>query len=268
MKDKVVIVTGASSGIGRACAYEFAKLGSHVVLAARSMDKLLKIQKEIQATGVECLPVKTDVTIKEDCEFLIQETIKNFNKIDILVNNAGISMRATTEDCEIHVIEKLMKVNFWGTVYCTKAALPHLLKSHGSVVAVSSLAGILGLPGRCGYSASKFAIHGFMESLRIENLKNGLHVMLVTAGFTSTDIRKRALTADGSPQGYTPRKENSMMTPEQVAKKIINGLLKKKKYNIITVEGKLLYYLKAFIPGITEKSVYRVFAKEPTSPFN
>ena len=194
MKNKVVVVTGASSGIGKACAWHFAKNGSKVILAARSLEKLEIIYKEMISQGYEVLVVKSDVSIESDCKDLISKTITRFNKIDILINNAGISMRTTLEEMDLSVIKKVMDVNFYGTVFCTKYALPYLLKSKGSVVGVSSIAGYKGLPARTAYSASKFAIHGLLESLRLENLKKGLHVLIACPGFTASNIRNTALS--------------------------------------------------------------------------
>ena len=162
-KDKVIIVTGASSGIGLAAAKLFASHESKVVMAARSIEKLEHIKAEMpEPANVLC--VKTDVSKEEDCKNLIEETVKTFGHIDILINNAGISMRAMFLDLDLDVIKRLMDTNFWGTIYCTKFALPYLLESKGSVVGVISTAGYLGLPGRTGYSASKFAIRGFLST--------------------------------------------------------------------------------------------------------
>ena len=166
IKDKVVIVTGASSGIGKACVEEFANRGAKVVFCARTINKLKEIEQNLKDKGLEVFAVKTDVTIEEECKALIDITVKKYGTIDVLINNAGISMRALFKDVNIKVIKKLMDVNFWGTVYCTKFALPYLLESKGSVVGVTSIAGFHGLPGRSGYSASKFAMHGFLETIR------------------------------------------------------------------------------------------------------
>lgn len=266
-KDKVVIITGASSGIGLACAREFASIGSIVVLAARNLDALNELAVELQSQDRRCLVVGTDVASEADCRHLIDETVKTFGRIDILINNAGISMRALLSDVALDVLRRLMDVNFWGTVYCTKFALPHLIATKGSVVGLSSIAGFLGLPGRTGYSASKFAVHGFLESVRIENLYNGLHVMIMAAGFTASNIRKAALTADGSPQGDSPRAEEKMMQPEQVARAIVRAIRKRKRNKILTIIGQLTVVLRSIIPDIVDREAFRRLASEPNSPF-
>jgi len=265
-KDKVVIVTGASSGIGEAVAREFARNGSRVVLAARSEAKLSAITNDINSTGGEAIFIKTDVSIEAECKQLIEKTIEKFAGIDILVNNAGLSMRAAFLDVDVNVLHRLMNVNFWGTVYCTKFALPYLLKSKGSLIGVSSVAGFHGLPGRTGYSASKFAMHGFLETIRIENLKTGLHVMIIAPGFTSTDIRKHALTADGSEQGESPKNEQKLMSPHYVAKWVLKGISKKKRNKLLTWEGRLTALFQRIIPIVVDWAYYHEMSKEPKSP--
>jgi len=267
MKNKVVIVTGASSGIGKSLAYETAKKGAKVVLASRNTDEIKYLSEKWNNEGLETIYIKTDVTQEEECKNLIEKTVERFHTIDVLINNAGISMRAIFEELDLKVIEKVMAVNFWGCVYCTKYALPYLLKSKGSVVGISSIAGYKGLPGRTGYSASKFAMHGFLEVLRIENMKKGLHVMIACPGFTSSNIRKTALAKDGSQQGETPRNEEKMMQPDVVAKRIVSGIIKRKKSIIMTTEGILTVWLNKFFPYFTDKLVYNHMAKEPDSPF-
>ncbi len=266
MKDKVVIITGASSGIGLASAKEFARLGAKVVLAARRNDLLHAIEAELKASGYDVFAVTTDVTQEEDCQRLVQSTVEKYGKIDILINNAGISMRALFRDVDISVLKRLFDVNFWGAVQCTKYALPYLIKNKGSVVGISSVAGFVGLPGRTGYSASKYALHGFLETLRIENLKNGLHVLILCAGFTKSDIRKKALTADGSQQGFTPREEEKMMMPEDVARAITSALRWKRNYVILTLEGKMTALVKRIAPRFLEYAAYVKMANEPESP--
>ncbi len=267
MKDKTVVITGASSGIGKALAYTFAEKGSQVFLGARSKDKLQEIVKEIEAKGGKAAFYPLDVTREEECKNFILQAKETFGKLDVLINNAGISMRALFNDTTPDVLKQVMAVNFWGTVYCTKYALPFLLETKGSVVAVSSVAGIKGLPGRTGYSASKFAIHGFMESLRIENLKTGLHVLMAYPGFTASNIRNTALVADGSQQGKSPLEEGKIMPAEEVAEHIYKAVKKRKKSMVLTAEGKLTVFLSKFFTGFLDKLVYNHMAKEPDSPF-
>ena len=268
MHNKVVIITGASSGIGKALVYEFAKRGAKIAMGARNLDQLLKIETDLKSQGVESLSVQTDVTQESDCKNLIDKTVEKFGKIDVLVNNAGISMRAIFEDLELDVIRRLMDVNFWGTVYCTKFAIPYLLQSKGSLVGIISVAGFLGLPGRTGYSASKFAVRGFLNTLRVENLKKGLHVLVAAPGFTASNIRKTALVADGHQQGESPRVESNMMSAERCAQIIVNGVVKRKREIVMTlVEGKISVFLSKWFPSLLDKLAYSHMAKEPDSPF-
>ena len=175
-------------------------------------------------------------------------------------------MRALFRDVEISVLKRLFDVNFWGAVHCTKYALPYLISRLGSVVGISSVAGFVGLPGRTGYSASKYALHGFLETLRIENLKTGLHVLILCASFTKSDIRKKALTADGTPQGFTPREEEKMMMPEDVAKAIVRAIKWHRNYVILTLEGKMTALVKRIAPRFIEYAAYFKMANEPDSP--
>jgi short-subunit dehydrogenase len=268
IQDKVVMITGASSGIGRALVYEFAQQGAKIAMAARNMDELLRIEQDLQARGVEALSVQTDVSREADCRAFVEQTVERFGGVDILINNAGISMRALFEEVDLDVIRRLMEVNFWGMVYCTKYALPHLLASRGSVTGVISVAGFIGLPGRTGYAASKFAVRGFLNTLRVENLKRGLHVLVAAPGFTASNIRKSALAADGSQQGESPRAEDKMMTAEQCARIIVRGIRKRKREIVMTfVEGKISLFLSKWWPGLLDRLAYNHMAKEPNSPF-
>ncbi len=177
-KAKVVLITGASSGIGKALAFEYARKGYAVAMGARNIEALHKVEAEIAPQAAAVLSVQTDVTQEEDCKQLVQACMNTFGRLDVLINNAGISMRAMFRDLDLEVMQRVMNVNFWGTVYCTKYALPHLLQTKGSVVGVISIAGYLGLPARTAYSASKFAVRGFLDTLRVEHLKEGLHVLV------------------------------------------------------------------------------------------
>lgn len=263
---KVVLITGASSGIGRACALEFAARGAKVVVGARSEEPLHQLVAAIAQNGGDAVATCLDVTSLESCKSFVQKAVDTFGRIDVLINNAGVSMRAIFEEVELGVIRQLMDVNFWGTVYCTKMALPYLLESRGSVVGVSSIAGFMGLPGRTGYSASKFAMHGFLETLRVENQKRGLHVMIAAPGFTASNVRLNALNESGNKQGETPRDEGKMMTAEEVARRIANGVERRSRTQVMTLMGKVTVFLKRLAPSLLDKLSYAEMAKEPNSP--
>ncbi len=228
------------------------------------MDKLQQVAAQLNNPS---LIIQADVSQEGDCKQLIDETIAKFGKIDVLVNNAGITMRALFNDADIDVIRRLMDINFWGTVYCSKFALPHLLKTKGSIIGVSSIAGFKGLPGRTGYSASKFAMQGFLESLRIENHKTGLHVLIACPGYTASNIRNAGLNKEGKAQGESPLDEKKLMSAEEVAAYIARATTKRKKYLVLTPLGKLTVWLNRFFPSYIDGMVYNSVAKEKDSPF-
>ena len=263
-RDKVVVVTGASSGIGLAVARLLVSYGARVVMAARSVDKMLA---EAELMGGEVLCVGCDVTIEADCRALIDRTIDRWGRLDILVNNAGISMRAMFKDLDLSVIRRLMDVNFWGTVYCTKAALPYLLESKGSVVGVISIAGYSALPARTGYSSSKYAVRGFLDTIRIEHLKDGLNVLVFAPGYTSSNVRNAALTADGSEQGETPLEEDKLMSAEAVALKLADALRRRRSSVTLTGLGRATVWAHRLFPRLTDKLTYKYIAREADSPF-
>ncbi len=262
--NKTVIITGASSGIGEASAKFFISQGANVVLAARNIEKLDNL---CQTLGAKAIAVQADVCIENDCKLIIDKAIEKFKGIDILINNAGISMRALFKDTEVSVLKQLMDVNFWGMVYCTKFALPYILSSKGSIVSISSIAGWRGLPGRTGYSASKFAMQGFMEALRTENIHTGIQVLTICPGFTASNIRNTALNNEGKQQGESPRDESSMMTSEEVAMHIAKAIQARKKTLILTTQGKFTVLLNKFFPSFMDNIVYNHMAKEKDSPF-
>ena len=265
-KDKVIVVTGASSGIGEAMAREYAKMGAKVVMCARREQELKRIAQEIESTGGKVAYCACDVVKEEECKHLMDVAVEKFGGIDILICNAGLSMRALFDECDLKVLHRLMDVNFWGTVNCTKYALPWIQKSKGSIVGISSVAGIHGLPGRTGYSASKYAMTGFLDTIRVENLKKGVHVMTACPGFTASNVRFSALTADGTQQGETPRDEAKMMTPEQVAHIVAKGIHRRKRLCLMEWEGRGTHLLKKFFPALVDKLFYAVMANEPDSP--
>ena len=264
-RDKVIVVTGASSGIGLASARLFGSFGARVVMAARSYDKLLTLAPSV---GSDVLCVRCDVSREEDCRALVEKTVERFGRIDILVNNAGLSMRSMFKDMDLGVMRSLMDTNFYGTVYCTKYALPYLLESKGSVVGVISIAGFSALPARTGYSASKYAIRGFLDTIRIEHLYDGLHVMVFAPGYTASNVRNAALTADGSPQGKTPLEEGKLMSAEDCAMHLARGLYKRRSQVILTPLGKLTVIAHRLFPRLTDRLTYSYVGSEEDSPFH
>lgn len=263
---KVAIITGASSGIGKALAFELSKNQTIVILAARNQESLFKIKNDIINAGGTAHYILTDVTSEEDCKNLIEETVKLFGRIDILINNAGISMRANFNELNLSVIKRVMDANFYGTVYCTKYALPYLIESKGLIIGISSISGLTPLPGRTGYCASKHAMVGFLNSLRLELKIQGVKVMTVFPGFTSSEIRKKALNKDGNEQGESPRKEEKMMSSEDLTKIIIQGIKKNKREIITTFQGKITVWFYKRFPGFTDKFILKTIKKEPKSP--
>ena len=265
-KDKVIVVTGASSGIGLASARHFGRCGAKVVMAARRLETLLELAPSV-GPEENVLCVRCDVSSEADCKALIEAAVARFGGIDILVNNAGLSMRAMFKDLDLKVIHSLMDVNFWGTVQCTKYALPYLLETKGQVVGVISIAGFSALPARTGYSASKYAVRGFLDTIRIEHLKDGLNVLVFAPGYTESNVRKAALTADGSPQGETPLKEEKLMSAEDCALHLAKGLEKRKSQVVLTGLGKATVLAHNLFPRLTDKLTYGYIAKEAGSPF-
>lgn len=257
--DKVVAITGGSDGIGKAMVHAFIQAGAKVATCGRDYNKLYSLQ--MQYANVMLHTITCDVSKESDCRRFIESTIKTFGGIDILINNAGISMRALFKDADLDVLRKVMDVNFYGAVYCTKYALPSILERQGTVVGVSSIAGYRGLPGRTAYSASKFALQGWLEALRTEMLHSGVHVMWVCPGFTSSNIRNAALNDKGDPQGESPMDENSMMSAEECARQIMKAIEHRKRTLVLTFTGKRTIFMNRFFPSWTDKLVYKFFQK-------
>jgi dehydrogenase/reductase SDR family protein 7B len=266
MKDKVVIITGGSSGIGRALAEKFGAEGSKILITGRNKQELDKTVDELQKKNIAIAGFQADVSREEDNQAMALEALRLYGSIDVLINNAGISMRALFADVDLAVVKKVMDINFYGVLYATKYCLPEIMKSKGSVVGISSIAGFRGLPGRTGYSASKFALNGFLEVLRTELLKTGVHVLTACPGFTTSNIRKRSLTKDGSQQGESPRAEDKMMTAEECAHHIYRAVVKRKRTLILTTQGKLAVWLNKWWPSLADRMVYKVMAREANSP--
>lgn len=259
-QDKVVVVTGGTDGIGRALVQQLILCGAKVATCGRSQDKLYSLQMEFPGRSLHTLVA--DVSRYEDCQKLINTTVKTFGGIDVIINNAGVSMRALVADLDLSVIEKVMNINFYGAVYATKLALPYIQQRKGSIVGVSSIAGYRGLPGRSGYSASKFALQGWLEALRTEMLDSGVNVMWVCPGFTSSNIRNAALNKDGQHQGESPMDEDKMMSSDECARHILRSIEKRKRTLVLTFTGKRTIFMNKFFPALTDKMVRKFFFKE------
>jgi short-subunit dehydrogenase len=256
-KNKVVAITGGSDGIGKALVDALIPLGAKVATCARNQDKLYDLQ--LLHSGKHLHTIVADISNFNDCRNFIDSTIKVFGGIDILINNAGISMRATLEEVDIEVIEKVMNTNFSGTMYCTKLALHSIIRRKGTIVGVSSIAGYRGLPGRSGYSASKFAVHGFLEAIRTELLESSVNVMWVCPGFTTSNIRNAALNKKGQSQGESPMDEAKMMSSEKCAEYILKAIEKRKRTLVLTFNGKRTVFMNRFFPSLTDKFVRKFF---------
>jgi short-subunit dehydrogenase len=257
-----VVITGASSGIGLALAKHYAQQNNKVSICARNIDGV-----RVAFDGnplVFC--AAADVSVQQDCRQFITQAITANGPIDVLINNAGISMRALFDGIDLEVIHKLMNINYWGAVYTTYYALPSIKQNKGVVCSISSIAGYRGLPARSGYSSSKFALQGFMESLRTELLHSGVHVMWVSPGFTASNIRNVALDASGTSQGETPLQENKLMSAEQCASIIVHAIAKRKRTVVMTLQGKLAVWINKLFPGLADRLVFNHFAKEADSP--
>jgi len=261
---KVAIVTGGSSGIGKSLVLKYADEGYAVVFTGRNGERMSQVAKELGERPH--LALELDASSKEDNEKMVNETVKAFGRIDVLVCNAGISMRALFEDVELEVFERLVQINFYGAIYAKKFALPYLLESKGNIVAISSINGWRSTPARSAYSSSKFAMQGFFEALRTEVMTRGAKVLVVCPGFTSSNIRNAALTADGTVQGESPRDEKKMMTSDEVAERTYKAAKKGKRDLILTRDGKLAVLLNKIIPSRLDKMVYKMMKKEPDSP--
>jgi dehydrogenase/reductase SDR family protein 7B len=266
MKDKVVIITGGSSGIGKALAQEFGSHGSKILITGRNAQDLDATVAELKQQGIDIFGFQSDVSREDDNNKMAAAAIEKYGRIDVIVNNAGITMRALFEEVDMSVVRKVMDINFFGVLYATRACLPEIIKNKGSVIGISSIAGYRGLPARTGYSSSKFALNGFLEVLRTEMLHKGVHVLTACPGFTTSNIRKRALAKDGSAQGDSPRDEADMMSAEECARHIYHATVNRKKILILTRQGKLAVFLNKWFPVFMDKIVYKEMAKEANSP--
>lgn len=257
-QDNVVIITGASSGIGRELALQLAEQGALLSLAARNKEQLDAVANLCRQRGGEALVVPTDVTEQSQCQKLIEQTVAEYGRIDTLINNAGMTMWAHLDELQyVTCLEQIMQVNYFGSVYCTYHALPHLKKSQGRIVGVSSLAGKTGVPARTGYAASKHAMAGFFDSLRIELQDEGVSVTVVYPGFVVTEAHRRALGPDCQPLRVSPLQESKVMAVETCARIIIKAAAKRKRQEVMTLRGKIGLWLKLISPGIPDRIAKR-----------
>jgi short-subunit dehydrogenase len=251
---KVVVVTGASQGIGKALSLELAAQRPRLVLAARDEGALEEVAATGRARGAEALVVRTDVADEASCRALVQRTVEGFGGIDVLVNNAGMGMLARFEDVtDLSLYERLMRVNYLGSVYPTFYALPHLKRSRGQVVAVSSLAGLAGVPMRTAYAATKHAQIGFFDSLRVELMGTGVSVTVVAPYFVQSEIRRRSPGPDGRTVEASPVKEGEIMSAEECARRIVRAMEKRQRMLVMTLKGKLGRWVKLVVPGLVDR---------------
>jgi short-subunit dehydrogenase len=251
---KSLVITGASTGIGKALCLALSPQRPRLVLAARDAARLEETAAECRALGAETLVAPTDVTSEPACATLVSRTVEAFGSLDVLVNNAGAGMLARFDEIQdLSVYESLMKVNYLGCVYPTWHALPHLKKSRGQIVAVASLAGLTGVPTRTGYAASKHAVFGFFDSLRIELLGTGVDVTIVAPDFVVSEIHKRAIGPDGRPLGTSPMQESKIMTAEECARLMIEAMESRQRLLITSFRGRAGRFVRLFAPGLIDR---------------
>ncbi len=260
---KVAWVTGASSGIGEALVHKLVREGWCVLAFARRRQRLDSLAVHYPQ---QVLPFVGDVTKEADCEAAVTAALNRFGTLHAVIANAGISMRALVEESRKEVLREVMEVNFWGAIHTIRAALPVIRQNQGWIVGVSSIAGFRGLPARSAYSASKFALNGFLEALRVELRPAGVRVLIAAPGFTRSEIREKALTASGLPQAESPLPEDKLMSAEAVAEAIYHAMMRGQKYLVLTWEGRLVRWLNCMVPGWLDKVLYKRFATEAGSP--
>jgi short-subunit dehydrogenase len=254
MKGRRIILTGASEGIGRALALALATRGARVALAARDRERLDSLAQECRARGGEALAIPTDVTNQQDLEWLVNEAVKTFGGLDAVVHNAGITMWSRFDAlADFSIFERLIEVNYLAPVRLTALALPHLRSSRGLIVAVASLAGLTGVPERSGYAASKHAMIGFFDSLRIELAGTGVDVSVVAPDFVVSEIHKRAIGPDGEPLGASPMMQAKIMTAENCAEHIVRAMEKRQRLLLMSTRGKLGRWLKLLAPSMIDR---------------
>jgi short-subunit dehydrogenase len=251
---KVVVVTGASQGIGKALCRELAAQRLKLVLAARDAPALEAAAAECRARGAETLVVPTDVSEEAACRALVEKAVERFSGVDVLVNNAGMGMLARFEDVtDLSLYERLMRVNYLGSVYPTFYALPHLKRSRGQIVAVSSLVGLTGVPMRTAYAATKHAQVGFFDSLRIELREAGVSVTVIAPYFVQSEIRKRSPGPDGRTVEGSPVREAEIMSAEECARRVVRAMERRQRMLVMSFKGKLGRWVRLVAPGLVDR---------------
>lgn len=262
MKDNVVLITGASRGIGAELARHLAARGAMLALAARDRPALEQVAAECVARGARAKPIVADVAVEDDCRRMVEQTLAAFGRIDTLVNNAGATMWARFDEMsDMGILARIMQVNYMGAVYCTHHALPHLKESRGRIVGVASLTALTGVPTRSGYCASKHAMRGFFDTLRIELADSGVTVTMIYPGFVSTGIRASAQGADGKPILASPVREGEVMPVEECARIITGAIADRRREVVMTARGKIAVFLKLFMPGLVDRIARRAIEK-------
>lgn len=252
-KDKVIVITGASEGIGRALCLALAPLGPKLVIAARNEKRLGQLKEQAESLGAKVIVVPTDVTQESACKSLIEKTIMKWSSLNILVNNAGGTMWSMVEDIvDVSIFEHMIRLNYLSSVYCTYYALPYLKSSKGHIITVSAMSGLTGIPTRTAYAASKHAMFGFFDSLRIELEGTGVAITMVAPDFVLSQVHRRALGGDGKPLGKSPMQENKIMTSEECASIILNAMDDRKRIVFTSLRGRLSYWLKPLAPKLVD----------------
>ncbi len=257
-RGNAVLLTGASRGIGREMALQLAARGARLVLSAREAGPLEAVAAQCRALGAPAVAHPADVAEEVQCGELVRAAAAALGGLDTLINNAGIGMWARFDEVtDLAIFDRLMRVNYLGSVYCTAHALPHLKRSRGRIVGVSSLTGKTGVPTRSGYAASKHAMAGFFDSLRIELTGAGVTVTMVYPGFVATEIRERAFGGDGRPLGRSPVREGEVMTAETCARLILAAAASRRRELVMTRRGRLGMWLKLLAPGLVDRIARR-----------
>ncbi len=261
---RLAVVTGANSGLGFGITGRLAGAGAEVVMAVRNREKGQRALDELQAQHPDAhlrlldLDLASLASVRSAAQSLLDED----RALDILINNAGISMRSLFNDADLEVFRQVMEINFFGSVYCTKYALPSIIQNQGMILGISSIAGYRGLPGRSAYSASKFGLQGWLEALRTEMVDHNVHVMWIAPGFTASNIRNAALTANAKAQGSSPMDESKLMTADECAQHILDAMEKKKRSLVLTYTGKRAVFMNRFFPSLADKLTHKFFFKE------